>query len=632
VLADTLVTYVASIGLIAVATALGAGILAAAGARRLSPVAPVVGLAAASVLAWWAVRLPGHGLTALLVLLAAAAVAGALAAIRLDRAAGTLARMLPVGIVALAAASIPFAVEGHIGVLGSGFNVDMSQHLFAASWLVDQEGLSPSLVRNGYPLGPHALAVAADRVTGELSTAFTAVTIAVPVAAALAALAALDRLSRSRALAVSVLTALAYLAASYLAQGAFKELFEAAFLLGFALWLRDLTRHPERAGGGLPALLPGAVIAAGALYVYSWPGLAWLGATLAIWALAELRRRRIGVAGAARRAAPAALVGLVVLLLVAAPELDRIGKFGTSVDAVTARTPNPPAAAGRTNQGRSGGAGEGSGQGAAQGSGAPRGSSRPGVVQPGYDNDLGNLFGQINPASVFGIWPSGDFRVNPGDGAVPAPVFWLGALLGAAALALGAVAAWRRAETAILAALAAAAAIWLAARIGSTPYTNAKALQMLAPLVMLVAAAGLLDPAAPMPLRARHPRALAACGAAFVLAAAASSVLALANAPVGPDDYTPGIRKLAKRFAGKPTLLLAPATTIAAQHGVEFYGWELRGAARVAVEPLPGGGSAPAGITRVLVVGGDQEPPFDDVKRINSANRVVLWRVLEAGQ
>jgi hypothetical protein len=117
-----------------------------------------------------------------------------------------------------------------------------------------------------------------------------------------------------------------------------------------------------------------------------------------------------------------------------------------------------------------------------------------------------------------------------------------------------------------------------------------------------------------------------------VAAAAASSALALANAPVGPDDYSPGVRKLANRFAGEPTLLLAPADVIADQHGAEFYGWELRGASSATVESLPGGGAAPAAITRVLVVGGDQLAPFDDVKRIGSSNRVVLWRVLEGGQ
>ncbi|MCB0875747.1 MAG: hypothetical protein KDB46_06075, partial [Solirubrobacterales bacterium] len=499
-LADALGTYATAIGLIVVATALGAGILAATGARRLSPVAPVVGLAAAAVIAWWTVRLPGHGLTALLALVALATVAGAFALYRLENAPAALGRMLPAGIVALAAASIPFAAEGHFGVLGTGFNVDMSQHLFAASWLADPEGLSPSLFRNGYPLGPHALAVAANQVTGELTIAFTGVTIAVPVIAALAAVAALDSLSRLRAAIVAALTALAYLAASYLAQGSFKELFEAAFLLGFALWLRDLTRNPSRAGPGLLQLIPGAVIAAGALYVYSWPGLAWLGATLALWAPAELYARRDDPGGALRRAAPAALAALVLLAVVAAPELDRIAKFGTSVDAVTERTARPAGTAPAAGAGGGGGGGEPAAK----------------FERPEYDNDLGNLFGQINPASVFGVWPSGDFRVNPGDGAVPAPVFWLGALLGALALALGLAAALRQSEAALLAAFAAAAAIWLAARVGSTPYTSAKALQMLAPVVMRIAARGVLDPLAPVPLRARAPRLLSLIAAAFV--------------------------------------------------------------------------------------------------------------------
>ena len=612
--ADALGTYVTAIGLIAVATALGAGIVALAGARRLSPVAPVVGLAAASAIAWWAVRLPGHGLTALLALIVIAAFAGALAAIRLEGVAATLRWIAPTGLAALAAVSIPFVVEGHFGVLGTGFNVDMSQHLFAADWLANPEGLSPSLIRSGYPLGPHALAVAANEVTGELSIAFTGVTIAIPVIAAVAALAALDRLSALRGLLVAVLTGLAYLVATYLAQGAFKELFEAAFLLGFALWLREITRAREPAAGGLLAFVPGAVIAAGTLYVYSWPGLAWLAATFGLWAAAELFRRRPGAGAAIRRAAPAALVGLILILVVAAPELDRIGKFGTSVGAVTERTPRPIGAGGANGS---------------DGGKPGNGSAKP--ERPKYDNDLGNLFGQVNPASVLGIWPSGDFRVNPGNGAVPAPVFWLGALLGVVALALGTIAAWRQDETAILAALAAAAAIWLAARIGSTPYTNAKALQMLAPLVMLVAARGILDPLAPLPLRGRSPRAVAILGVTFVAAAAASSALALANAPVGPDDYTPGVRKLANRFAGEPTLLLAPAGVIADQHGAEFYGWELRGASSATVESLPGGGSAPARITRVIVVGGEQHAPVDDVKRIGSANRVVLWRVLGSG-
>ena len=622
-LTDALGTYAAALLVIVVSTAIGSGVLAAAGARSWSPTSAVIGHGAASVLAWWAVRLPGHGLTALIVLLVAAIAAGAFAALRLSGLREGLGRCAPVALIALAAVSIPFVAEGHFGVLGTGFNVDMSQHLFAAGWLADPTGLSPSLFRNGYPLGPHALAVAANEVTGELSIAFTGITIAVPVLAAIAATAALDSLSRLRVVIVAVLTAVAYLAASYLAQGAFKELFEAAFLLGFALWLRDLSGDRDRAGGGLLALLPGAVIAAGALYVYSWPGLAWLGGTLGLWALADLFRRRAEAGSMIRRLLPCALVGALLFVVIAAPEIDRISKFGTSVDAVTERAPRPDVA----------GRGDG-GQGGERATGPDGAAATVPRERPDYDNALGNLFGQVNPGSVFGIWPSGDFRVNPGDGAVPAVVFYLGAALGALALALGVAGAWRQAETALLAALAAAALIWLAARVGSTPYTTAKALQMAAPLAMLVAARGLLDPVAPIPLRARSRGGVAALAVAFVAGAGISSALALANAPVGPDDYSPGVRKLSNRFAGEPTLLLAPAAVVADQHGSEFYGWELRGAGRAEVgvfEPSSGA-DPPAGITRILVVDGEQEPPFAGLKRIGSSNRVVLWRVLDGGQ
>ena len=50
---------------------------------------------------------------------------------------------------------------------------------------------------------------------------------------------------------------------------------------------------------------------------------------------------------------------------------------------------------------------------------------------------LGNLFDRISPLEALGIWPSGDFRVEPGDGAAPAIVFYLGAAFGLAALGFG---------------------------------------------------------------------------------------------------------------------------------------------------------------------------------------------------
>src|SRR5207249_8277265 len=54
---------------------------------------------------------------------------------------------------------------------------------------------------------------------------------------------------------------------------------------------------------------------------------------------------------------------------------------------------------------------------------------------------LGNLFNRISPLEALGIWPSGDFRVEPGGGFAPAPLFWLGSALALAVLAVGV--AWK---------------------------------------------------------------------------------------------------------------------------------------------------------------------------------------------
>ena len=98
---------------------------------------------------------------------------------------------------------------------------------------------------------------------------------------------------------------------------------------------------------------------------------------------------------------------------------------------------------------------------------------------------LGNLFGQVSPFEALGIWPSGDFRLAPGDGAVPALGYYLGAAFALALLIYGIARCWCRRETAVLAGLAAAAFAYAAARIGGTPYTAAKAIEVAAPLCAL---------------------------------------------------------------------------------------------------------------------------------------------------
>ena len=55
-------------------------------------------------------------------------------------------------LLALLAAALPFVAEGHFGILGTSFNPDMSQHLLATDRLAD--GALSQLLRPGLPAGP----------------------------------------------------------------------------------------------------------------------------------------------------------------------------------------------------------------------------------------------------------------------------------------------------------------------------------------------------------------------------------------------------------------------------------------------------------------------------------------------
>jgi hypothetical protein len=627
---------------------IGQAVLTACGWQKWSWLAPAVGLAALTTLAWATARLGYDGVGPLVAALVASAASLAFLWRRVE-GVGTAIRIgLPIALAAVLVASIPFAVEGRFGILGTGFNVDMSQHLFAADWLSGQNRPEPGLVDQGYPLGPHSLAVAGAELSGvtNVVTPFSGVTIVVPVLAALTALTVLSELPALRRGIAALLVAFPYLVASYLAQGAFKELYMGLFLLGFALVLHELTRGEPRKRGptGVAAAVPLAILALGAIYAYSGPGLAWLVGALGLWGALELwRRQRAGGDPGLllRRAAAPGLVALAVFFIGAAPEAGRIADFGGNVSAVADPTDLEPApdvgpgsSARRESEGTTAAPTESTGNEAGGGSGRLSRSERRELYT--FNSDLGNLFGQVNPVEALGVWPSGDFRVQPGGGGVPGVVFYLGALLGAVALAFGLRGWLRRGELAVPAALGAAVIIYLGARGFSTPYTTAKALQMVAPLAALIAFRELLAPgflSAQSPgfrntfTAARMRPARAALVSLFVAAAAISSLLALANAPIGPRSYSPGLTRLSSNTDGAPTLILAPPRQVSERHGRSFLGWELRGARPICVTPDDGkrGGEAPPGISFVIVSDSSLDPPFEDLELVVQRGQYVLW-------
>jgi len=225
---------------------------------------------------------------------------------------------------------------------------------------------------------------------------------------------------------------------------------------------------------------------------------------------------------------------------------------------------------------------------------------------------LGNLFGQISPFEAFGIWPSGDFRLTPGAGAVPALGYYAGAAFASILLLYGLVLCWRRRESALVAGLVAAALAYTAARLGGTPYTAAKAIEVGAPLAALVIVLPLL----------RRPVAWL-----YLLAAAGCSLLALANAPVGPGSYSPALTSLRGDVGAAPTLVLASRQLLDDEQGTPYIAWELRGGRVCIAAAEEAKGRPPRGVRFVVSESLSAGPPFVGLRSVRVAPPFVLWEV-----
>jgi hypothetical protein len=551
-------TYAAVLAVCAASPAIGQAALALCGVRRWSWLAPAVGVALLCAVCWGTVRLPGHGtVSAVCVLLLTVASIGYLWR-RLEGGGEALRTGAPVAGVALLATALPFAAEGHFGILGTSFNPDMSQHLLAADRLAAGEG--SQLLHQGYPLGPHAIVVALHEGLGiGLVPGFTGLTIAVAVLASLTALTAFRDEPAPLRIPASLVVGLAYMAASYFAQGAFKETMQALFFLAFVLALRETTTNP--AWRALPLrFVPAALLAMGSVYTYSFPGLIWLIPAAAIWAVTELVRSRTVSSATGPAVVRPILWAVLLFTVLVAPEIGRTIDF----HAFETFDPNGPG--------------------------------------------LGNLFGQISPFEALGIWPSGDFRLSPGDGAVPAFGYFLGAAFASILLAYGAFLAWRRRETAILSGLAAAALAYAAARLGGTPYTAAKAIEIAAPVAALVIVLPLL----------RRPVAWL-----YLFAAGTCSLLAFANAPVGPPSYSPALTGFRADVGEGPTLILASTELLDEDHGAPYVAWEMRGG-RVCIESTGEAGSKPPPGVR-FVIAESTSPPYPRLRLLRHADLYTLW-------
>jgi hypothetical protein len=457
-------TYASAALICAVSLLVGRAILSLAGRSEWTWLEPAVGFGAVLTATGLVARAPGHGtsstLALVLLILAAAAVlwrgvrpwdGHAGKRTNADWGSSPWREGVPVALVVLVALSIPFAVSGRWGLLGVGFNNDLGLHLAWAEWLRSGFGPAPD---PGYPLGPHGLAVATAVVPGiNLAQAFLGEIIAIGVMTGLTALGALRGMTPGRRTIAAAMVALPYLAASYFAQAAFKELAEALFVLAFAIWLTgvkevqtDLSPHTGDKGTWsvwwprLLFVLPPLALMGGIFFSYSFAGIAWPVVALVLWSLtlpevrASLRPRAL----LRFLLRPLTLAALVVLAGIAL--LVTVGPFGF------ASSFNKVAAS--------------------------------------------NTYGPVSPIEALGIWPAANYRLDAAGGA---PLPWLAGAIAVVALLVG-IAWWiKRRELAIPIALGAGALLYLASLPTSGDYSQAKALIIIAPLAMLVAVRPLLE-------------------------------------------------------------------------------------------------------------------------------------------
>jgi hypothetical protein len=175
----------------------------------------------------------------------------------------------------------------------------------------------------------------------------------------------------------------------------------------------------------------------------------------------------------------------------------------------------------------------------------------------------------------------------------------------------------------------------VAARVGGTPYTAAKAIEIAAPVVALTILLPLLAQAdrrfcAPMGNKSAYALIEALAATAFVLAAGACSLLALANAPVGPTSFSAALHDIRPLIVADSTLVLASKELLAEQHGAAFISWELRGG-RVCIESEAEAGGGPLPGVRFVVTRGDPgSAPFPGLRVRRVASPYVLWEVSTA--
>lgn len=200
--------------------------------------------------------------------------------------------------------------------------------------------------------------------------------------------------------------------------------------------------------------------------------------------------------------------------------------------------------------------------------------------------ELGNLVGPLDLAQYVGIWPTGDFRLDP----VNEPLTALLVVLALAAACAGAWFSWRRRSWELLVYAAGAGAGSVAVFLYSSPWVGAKALASGSSSLLLLALAGAAAVAA------RVEKTFGITVLSLLLAGVLwSNALGYHDAWLAPYDQLRELEEIGEEYAGEGPTLMTEYQPYGARHFLRATDAEGASELRVRPVPLTAGGEAEKG-------------------------------------
>jgi hypothetical protein len=171
--------------------------------------------------------------------------------------------------------------------------------------------------------------------------------------------------------------------------------------------------------------------------------------------------------------------------------------------------------------------------------------------------ELGLLFHSLSPLQIFGIWPTGDFRVTPRDLAIADVLIAITAFGALSSLCW----AWRRKAWSLLGYVAAAALGCAMVSLLGSPWVDGKAFAIVSPAFVLAGLCGVVS------LLAGRLRAVSLlAGLAIAAGVVWSNVLAYQDVNLAPRDRLEEIADIGEQIKGQGPTLFAQYDPYAGRH------------------------------------------------------------------